>query len=229
MTYFNKENDYPLNLIEELKTFPWDVDMKMVEENFDSILLDYFKQPNCFLNEREQTIILGVYKEGRTLQDLANQFNLTRERVRQIKVKSIRKLFYHKSIFYTDFDEYLAIQKEYKRKREELCDKIVELDRLLIEAGKLLATNETTIREIKEFLDASSEEQRDIITRNSDISELDLSVRSYNCLKRARINTIKELSELTHEKLMKIRNLGRKSQKEIIEKLRELGIELEEE
>lgn len=229
MAYFNKENDYPLNLISELKEFPWHVDMEMVEENFDRILLDYLGQPNCFLNEREKIILLGVYKEGRILQDLADEFNLTRERIRQIKTKSVRKLSYHKSIFYTDFDDYLAIQNDYKRKREELCDKIVELDRLLLEAGRLLANDETTIREIKDFLDASSDEQRDIITRNSDIADLDLTVRSYNCLKRSRINTIKELSQLTHSDLMKIRNLGRKSMREIIEKLRELGIELKEE
>ena len=58
------------------------------------------------------------------------------------------------------------------------------------------------------------------------IEELDLSVRSYNCLKRANINTVGELAQKTEEDMMKVRNLGRKSLKEVIQKLREIGLEL---
>ena len=58
------------------------------------------------------------------------------------------------------------------------------------------------------------------------IEELDLSVRSYNCLKRANINTVGELTQKTEEDMMKVRNLGRKSLKEVIQKLREIGLEL---
>ena len=58
------------------------------------------------------------------------------------------------------------------------------------------------------------------------IDELELSVRSYNCLKRASINTVEELINKTPEEMMKVRNLGRKSLDEVFAKLKELGLEL---
>ncbi len=58
------------------------------------------------------------------------------------------------------------------------------------------------------------------------IDELELSVRSYNCLKRAGINTVEELCNRTPEDMMKVRNLGRKSLEEVLAKLKDLGLEL---
>ncbi len=58
------------------------------------------------------------------------------------------------------------------------------------------------------------------------IDELELSVRSYNCLKRAGINTVEELTNRTSEDMMKVRNLGRKSLEEVLAKLKELGLQL---
>ena len=58
------------------------------------------------------------------------------------------------------------------------------------------------------------------------IDELELSVRSYNCLKRAGINTVEELTNKTSEDMMKVPNLGRKSLEEVLAKLKELGLQL---
>lgn len=58
------------------------------------------------------------------------------------------------------------------------------------------------------------------------IEELDLSVRSYNCLKRAGINTVEELTTKSEEDMMKVRNLGKKSLEEVQQKLQELGLDL---
>ena len=58
------------------------------------------------------------------------------------------------------------------------------------------------------------------------IDELELSVRSFNCLKRAGINTVEELTSKTPEDMMKVRNLGRKSLDEVLNKLKELGLSL---
>ena len=58
------------------------------------------------------------------------------------------------------------------------------------------------------------------------IDELELSVRSFNCLKRAGINTVEELVNKTPDDMMKVRNLGRKSMEEVIAKLEELGLSL---
>jgi len=59
------------------------------------------------------------------------------------------------------------------------------------------------------------------------IEELDLSVRSYNCLKRAGINTVEDLAGKTEEDMMKVRNLGRKSLEEVLNKMTDLGLSLQ--
>ena len=61
------------------------------------------------------------------------------------------------------------------------------------------------------------------------IEELDLSVRSFNCLKRAGINTVEDLINKSEEDMMKVRNLGRKSLEEVIWKMASLGFNLRKE
>ena len=87
------------------------------------------------------------------------------------------------------------------------------------------------------FIDLSeAAQQADVMIEKEDnakekvlemnIDELELSVRSYNCLKRAGINTVEELCNRTPEDMMKVRNLGRKSLEEVLAKLDELGLSL---
>ena len=73
---------------------------------------------------------------------------------------------------------------------------------------------------------APSEEDDKEKVLEMNIDELELSVRSYNCLKRAGINTVEELCNRTSEDMMKVRNLGRKSLDEVLAKLNELGLSL---
>ncbi len=61
------------------------------------------------------------------------------------------------------------------------------------------------------------------------IEELEMSVRSFNCLKRAGINTVEDLTNRTEEEMIKVRNLGKKSLDEVIQKLHSLGLELKKE
>ena len=70
-----------------------------------------------------------------------------------------------------------------------------------------------------------AEAQRDKVLEMT-IEELDLSVRSFNCLKRANINTVEDLISKTEDEMMKVRNLGRKSLEEVLAKLKELGLQL---
>ncbi|MCI1916485.1 MAG: DNA-directed RNA polymerase subunit alpha, partial [Lactobacillus sp.] len=65
--------------------------------------------------------------------------------------------------------------------------------------------------------------------RKMTIEELDLSVRSYNCLKRAGINTLQELTDKSEADMMRVRNLGRKSLEEVKNKLADLGLSLRQE
>ena len=61
------------------------------------------------------------------------------------------------------------------------------------------------------------------------IEELDMSVRSFNCLKRAGIDTVEDLTKKTEEDMIKVRNLGKKSLEEVIQKLHSLGLDLKKE
>ena len=74
------------------------------------------------------------------------------------------------------------------------------------------------------MVEKEDDEKEKVLEMN--IDELELSVRSYNCLKRAGINTVEELCNRTPEDMMKVRNLGRKSLEEVLAKLKELGLEL---
>ena len=74
------------------------------------------------------------------------------------------------------------------------------------------------------MIEKGCDEQEKVLEMN--IDELELSVRSYNCLKRAGINTVAELINRTPDDMMKVRNLGRKSLEEVLAKLKELGLQL---
>ena len=76
-----------------------------------------------------------------------------------------------------------------------------------------------------EIMVEKEEDQKEKVLEMT-IEELDLSVRSYNCLKRAGINTVEDLTNKSEEEMMKVRNLGRKSLDEVLGKLEELHLKL---
>ncbi|NMA91573.1 MAG: DNA-directed RNA polymerase subunit alpha [Firmicutes bacterium] len=80
------------------------------------------------------------------------------------------------------------------------------------------------IDEVEEVEDPEEEDREKILEMT--VEELDLSVRSFNCLKRAGINTVGELIQKSYDEMMKIRNLGKKSMEEIQQKLTELDLAL---
>ena len=77
----------------------------------------------------------------------------------------------------------------------------------------------------REILICQDDEKQHKVLEMS-IEELDLSVRSYNCLKRAGIHTVEDLTRKTEEDMLKVRNLGKKSLEEVIKKIHDLGFEL---
>ncbi len=98
-------------------------------------------------------------------------------------------------------------------------------------AAQFLVNHFTVVSGLNEIIaekDFMHEPETPVVnkTKEKRIEELDLSIRSQNCLKRAGINTLGELAQKTEEEMMRVRNLGRKSLKEIIQKLRENGFEL---
>ena len=98
-------------------------------------------------------------------------------------------------------------------------------------AAQFLVSHFNVVSKLNEVISSSEfmhELEAPVVNKTNEkkIEELDLSVRSYNCLKRAGINTIGELAQKTEEEMMRVRNLGRKSLKEVMQKLRENGFEL---
>ena len=95
---------------------------------------------------------------------------------------------------------------------------------LLVEHLKLFVDLSENARLVDVMVESTTDEKEKVLEMN--IDELELSVRSYNCLKRAGINTVQELINKTPEDMMKVRNLGRKSLDEVLAKLKELGLAL---
>ncbi len=94
--------------------------------------------------------------------------------------------------------------------------------KILIDHLELLTSVKESVNEIGSVIKEAGNEQ-DSKGFNMVIEDLDLSVRSYNCLKRAGIQTVDELTQKTEEEMMRVRNLGKKSFKEVKDKLNNLG------
>lgn len=96
--------------------------------------------------------------------------------------------------------------------------------RILVEHLNLFVDLSENAKSVDVMVESVTDEKEKVLEMN--IDELELSVRSYNCLKRAGINTVEELINKTPEDMMKVRNLGRKSLDEVLAKLKELGLSL---
>ena len=99
--------------------------------------------------------------------------------------------------------------------------------KILIEHLNII-TDLNEIADITGIMNAKQEDSK-LKKLETPIDELDFSVRAYNCLKRANINTLGDLTEKTELEMMKIRNLGKKSLKEVIDKIKEMGLRFRDE
>lgn len=191
-----------------LKTYPFNLAKALLgEEDALRIYLPGIEQALATLSEREARILRWRFVEKKTLQETGKEEDVSRERVRQIEAKAIRKLRHPsrvvliKAVPYTELKEhwadYYKLEAEYKQ--------VAEAYRILSE------------RPAEEVV-----KENDVLSRCIDV--LELSVRSYNCLRRAGKDTIGDITEMTIDELKQVRNLGRKSMEEVIAKLAEYGL-----
>ena len=96
--------------------------------------------------------------------------------------------------------------------------------KVLSEHLKLFVDLSDVARSTEVMVTEEDDEKEKVLEMN--INELELSVRSYNCLKRANINTVEQLTNCTVDDMMRVRNLGKKSLDEVLGKLHELGLDL---
>lgn len=144
------------------------------------------------LTERERRVLDFRYKDGLTFEAIGKRECVTRERIRQIHAKSLRKLRHPGRLNYLKYGVSGVIARQTENAREADLASLPKL-----------------------------EKPEDIT-----LEELELSVRSYNCLKRAGMNTLRELSEMTFDELCHVRNIGKKSIDEICAVLTKYGITL---
>jgi DNA-directed RNA polymerase subunit alpha len=100
-------------------------------------------------------------------------------------------------------------------------------------SAKILVEHLNIITDLNNISDLSgvmAEKKVDIITKTLEtpIEEIEFSVRTYNCLKRANINTVQDLIDKREAEVTKIRNLGKKSLKEVLDKVNEMGLKFHE-
>ncbi|MEG1798484.1 MAG: DNA-directed RNA polymerase subunit alpha C-terminal domain-containing protein, partial [Clostridium sp.] len=96
--------------------------------------------------------------------------------------------------------------------------------KILIEHFKLFMSLGDSTNDVEIMIEKEEDKKEKVLEMT--VEELDLSVRSYNCLKRAGINTVQELAGKSMDDMMKVRNLGKKSLEEVERKLKELSLGL---
>ena len=163
------------------------------------------------LSDRERKVIVRRYRDGDTLEQIGKDFGVVRERIRQIEAKARRKLRHpaRQGLFMAVTR---AQYQELKQDYWELLDRYKQL-RDMLPAEEQASTG---------------------MQDNSDpmampIADLDLSVRSYNCLLRAGVKTVGDIAKMSERQMLRIRNFGKKSEDEVLGRLRALGVELNHE
>lgn len=202
------DNIYPLNMINAIGDIDRNSeDFKFIINDFDKNLKVVFKElPNAF-KEKEIKVINSRFKKGKTLKECADECNVTSERIRQLENDVLFKLNKNEDV------KYILIYGEELWKMQ--CE-IRELEKKELELKKKV---------LLEHISELSKEKYDYLVKIDDellkcnIDILNLSVRSYNGLRRAGIKTIEELISLDKNQIKDINALGQKSVKELIDRL----------
>ena len=167
------------------------------------------------LTEKEQTFIRGYYEEDKSLEEIGQAHGLTRERVRQVLAKAVRKLRHPARLKLIQYGlEGYEHMTANRKRREQLEAEDRELDEL-----------EQEIAQRRAFLEGAVPLPEKTDNKGSiPVEMLGLTVRSYNCMKRAGCRTLDDVVSLAKDgELLKIRNLGRKCLSEILLIVREMS------
>lgn len=175
---------YPDNLLYDLFDRDWEYPRPA---DFDGSL-EYVLHT---LTERERRILGFRYKDSLTFEEIGKRECVTRERIRQICAKALRKLRHPDRLNFLKY----GVRGVIRRKTE---------------SARAVALASLPKPDITDMT----------------LEELELSVRSYNCLKRAGMNTLRDVAEMTFDELCHARNLGKKSVDEICAVLTKYGIKL---
>ena len=180
------------------------------------------------LSDRVADIIRWRFQKGKTLEEVHEIYGLNRERIRQIEAKALRKM--RRPCVAGLLKMGLAgwmeeqIQQEAKRIADAEVPRRVnkEISERLEWAKERMMEREA--QELALALNGEPDPDPKVIqAENITVEEMELSVRSYNCLKRGGIDTMADLIERKKSDMYTVRNLGRKSLEEIEQKMKEYG------
>lgn len=214
--------EYPETLLLQL-----DITPELYENYYNEIVRNFetnFEKAieNSNLTEKEVYCLKSYYKDLKVFESIGKSLNLTRARVGQIINKAIYKLKRSKELLIQGKDKFELISIKEKEKIIKEFKEKISYDFVL----EWLSNHEITqelLNISNKILEANKSQN---IEEYTTIEELELSQRSYNCLKRANIYNVRELISKTKEDLLNIRNFGQKSIKEIELKLKEMGLTL---
>lgn len=211
------EAEYPINLIKAIQGE--DGNIWIVDEDTKQLVMNRFEYiMNTTLPTREKAMLCMRYRDGKTLEEIGKATKLTKERVRQILMEVFRKLR-HPSRFNYIFAPRKLID-EVNERTQAYKDKKLQLNSLIIETIGHIKTLAKALKEVGATVNIDLEPA----IGERELDSFGLSVRTYNCLKRAGINTIAELASKTPDEMTKVRNLGRKSMQEVQDLLLSLGL-----
>lgn len=204
-------SDYPYNLLVAVDGDSWEHEIPADINGTVEYLL------YTFLSQRENDILHQRYKLCKTYAEIGEKYQLTGERIRKIEENALKRLRSPKCLKYLQNGIFKATQTDINDAIEqvrlsELASAVAYLRELCISRSNFLEKQGPVI-----------------VTSKTEIEELCLSVRCYNSVKRAGINKVGDLEKFTFRELRRIRNLGKHSLDELIEKLAAYGISFQEE
>ena len=229
------ESPYPYNLVEKILEKP--VDTQIREENLNKILE--------ILPERIREALMLYYRDGLTLRAAGEKMGVSQERIRQIIQTGIMRLKHpsRKAILTDGWYSFEEIDAYAEKKLAELTvweERLSEIDAALRIKADALSDKDNALSALIDILKTAKTNIHaalDITTNLNSlddmhffksccsipIEDLDLSVRAYNCLKRAGVNTVEDILKKDEDEMWRIKNLGRNCIDEIRAKLRTMG------
>lgn len=191
-----------LETLEVSSLYPYSMIYEIIETK-EPIMLSLETITNALvstLNERERRILEMHYRDGMTLENIGAREGVSKERIRQLLAKAVRKMKnprFIKKMEVIPKSDYIELETKYEA---------------------LLAEREEPQEQ------PASETMAEIPIRHTPIENLELSIRAYNCLKRAKKDTIGDVMDMTFTEMLHIRNLGRHSAEEIANRLAAMGL-----
>lgn len=217
------EAPYPYNLIAEILP---DGEFELLDDDQQDGLAYAIGNR---LTKREQDMLLLYYRDGLTLEQVGAQNNVTRERVRQIVAKACRKLRHPSARYWIVKGYRIACGELEEKQKARWADEIETLESMYVSRVSDLRKKISEVEKKSASLDTLTtlnDAEAFVQSLDEPIENLDLSVRSFNCLYRAGLRTAGSICEKRMDELAQVRNLGRKSLEEVVGKIHARGLKL---